>query len=417
MAKQLVVLCGLERGRTIPLADTDIVQIGCSQHLPIEHRFRDPLIARVHCEIQVREGRATVFDAGTTGGTFLNGRRITQEELKQSDVIRIGSTQLRFLCTEAAEATRPDLPALPATFPPSGAKDRTAGDEILMRLVGRTIAHFNVELVLGNGQWGRVFRARDTRRNRTVALKVLRPEFAAGLKRLEHFGEALKVVAPLRHPSVVTHYGAGTAGPLSWIAMELVDGHSLTRVIRRIATTGLLDWRYASRVAAQLAGALARVHEHGVIHGHLTPQNVLVRERDLNPLLGDLLLANTLVRSKIPVGQLPVDCREHEPWLAPEQVAGSAEVDPRSDIYSLGAVVYALLTGRPPYFPEACDDTVEEMRQRELIAPGKYQPTLAPQFDDVVQKMLSRRPVNRFQSAAELLASLERITNRSRTSA
>ncbi len=106
MAKQLVVISGLERGRSIPLGETDLVQIGCSQHLPIEHRFRDPLVARVHCEIQVQEGRAVLIDAGTIGGTLLNGQRITEEELKQSDIIRIGNTQIRFLCDEATEPER-----------------------------------------------------------------------------------------------------------------------------------------------------------------------------------------------------------------------------------------------------------------------------------------------------------------------
>jgi len=80
-------------------------------------------------------------------------------------------------------------------------------------------------------------------------------------------------------------------------------------------------------------------------------------------------------------------------------------------------VVYALLTGRPPFLGESCDETIEEMHQRELVAPSKYQPTLSPQFDDTVLKMLSRRPEDRFQSAAELSASLERVTNRSRTPA
>jgi hypothetical protein len=429
MAKQLVVMSGLERGRVIPLAETDLVQMGCSQHLAVEHRFRDPSVARVHCEIQVQDGRALLIDAGTTQGTFLNGKPITQEELKPSDIIRIGNTQIRFLDEKATQAVlcspRPEVGAasraapvrLGSPDPPWERGEGVSGTDILPQLVGRQIGRFKIELVLGTGRWGRAFRAHDQRKNRAVALKVLRPEFAEDPERLHHFAQALKAVAPLRHPNLVTHYGAGKALPFCWIAMELVDGNSLTSTIRRIGTAGLLDWRYVGRVAVQLAGALAVAHEQRVIHGQITPQNILLRERDLGPQLGDLLLANTLTRGKTASGQLPSERSDATPYLPPEQMAGSAALDERSDIYGLGAVIYALLTGRPPFLGQSCEETLSEIHQLEPVSPTKYQPSLPPRFESMVLKMLSKQPENRFQSAAELLASLEQVQSCSRTTA
>jgi serine/threonine-protein kinase len=188
--------------------------------------------------------------------------------------------------------------------------------------------------------------------------------------------------------------------------MELVDGNSLTHKIRRISTTGPLDWRYVGRVAAQLSRALAAAHSQHLVHGQITPQNILLRERDLGPLLGDLLLANTLARAKSSLRQLPQDHLDETPYRSPEQTDDMADLDARSDIYSLGAVIYALLTGRPPFLGSSCEETVEEIRHLDPVPPSQYQPTLPAAFDQIVLKMLSKQPQQRFQSAVELTAAL-----------
>src|SRR5437870_3182263 len=101
MTRQLVVIAGLERGRILALHDADILQLGCSQNLDVSTRFRDPEIARVHCEIQVHGQRVLLADSGTVFGTYVNGRRITHEELQPGDVIRIGHTELRYVVEDS----------------------------------------------------------------------------------------------------------------------------------------------------------------------------------------------------------------------------------------------------------------------------------------------------------------------------
>jgi hypothetical protein len=399
VAKQLVAIAGLERGRVILLSDTDLVQLGCGQNLPVETRFRESGVARLHCEVQVVGDRVILTDSCTAGGTFLNGKRVTQMDLKPGDLIRIGNAQLRFLCDDATGPAE----AAPAALLPA---------DSLSLLPGRTFVHFKVELLVGTGYWGRVFRARDTRSDKTVALKVLRREFAESPEMIDRFAQALKAVMPLRHSNLLTHYGAGRAGPYCWIATEYVEGKSLTQVIRRIATTGPIDWHKAHRVALEVSQALQVAHQQCVVHGHITPQNILVCDSDQLTKLTDLMLARTLAVVPLAgLGPRPDDT----PYLAPERASGAGSVDERSDIYGLGAVVYAMLTGHPPFQADPSEETLEEDYQAEPVKPSKYRRKLPSRFENLVLKMLRRRPEYRFQTAAELVADLEEVSKGSRS--
>ena len=181
MPMQLVTMTGLGRGRVLPLRDGDIVQLGCSQTLDILSRFRDPQVARVHCEIQVQGKRVLLQDARTPNGTFVNGVRITEIELQPGDVVKIGHTEMRFQCEEGeVAAARPAQPAAAPNPAQDTAEQKALGtcyeskprtpaavaDEVLGKLVGREFVHFKVECVLGRGYWGRVFKAWTSRNSR-----------------------------------------------------------------------------------------------------------------------------------------------------------------------------------------------------------------------------------------------------------
>jgi serine/threonine-protein kinase len=369
----------------------------------VETRFRDPKVARVHRELEVVDDRVVLRDAATAAGTFVNGQRITEHVLRPSDVIRIGNTEMRFLCDDTAK----DLPVTAATLMPEDAQPN-AGHRP-PTLVGQTVGHYLLEFVLGSGCWGQVYRARDTRAGAVVAVKVLPEEFGSDRDRLERFAGALRAVLRTRHPHLVTHFGAGKAGPFCWIAQEYVEGRSLTQVIRRIATSGLLDWRYAFRVALQLAQALHAVHAAGMVHGFVSPQNVLIRDSDRVCKLGDLLLARSLWGTACPPRSRPQDRVGDIPYMSPERTQDLAGVDARSDLYSLGASVYAVLTGRPPFVGESWTGTLSMVHQTEPTAPRSRHPSIPAPFDSAVLKLLAKRPGDRFQSAAELLATLEHI--------
>jgi serine/threonine protein kinase len=409
MSKQFIVIKGLDRGRVFPLPDANILEFGCSQTIEIETRLRDPGVARVHCEVQVNGNRVLVSDVCTPTGTFVNGKRITQALLQPGDVIRIGNTEMRYL---SDEATTTEIAALTQTLPldstaaaPEGKKKHLP----LKQLVGKKIGPYKVGVILGTGHWGRVFRALDTRSAQVVALKVLRPEFGEHPAVRPLLAQTLKAVQSLQHPNLLTHLGAGIAGPYCWIAMEYIEGRSLTQVIRRSSTTDLLDWRYVLRIALQLAQALEAAHKQRLIHGHITPQNILVRDQDQCAKLGDLLLAATLNAPPLqPMTRLG-ERVDDVPYMSPERTRGTAGVDARSDVYSLGATVYALLTGRPPFEGDSQVELIEPILYHEPVRPKTYQPTLPDLFQSVVLKMLAKRPEERFQTPTELLSHLARV--------
>jgi serine/threonine protein kinase len=215
---------------------------------------------------------------------------------------------------------------------------------------------------------------------------------------------------PLRHPNLVQLFGAGRTGPYCWVAMEYVQGESMTQVIQRIGTAGMLDWRYALRVAVHIGRALDYAHGQNIIHRNITPQNILVQSVDKTAKLGDLMLAKalegTLAEQITRPGEILGDVR----YMSPERTRGNtAEVDGRSDIYSLGATVYALLTGRPPFDGDCLPDIILKIRQTEPAKPTKYQLAVPGLFEGTVMRMLAKNPGERFQTAKELLADLERV--------
>jgi serine/threonine protein kinase len=162
-------------------------------------------------------------------------------------------------------------------------------------------------------------------------------------------------------------------------------------------------------VALHVGRALEYAHQRRVLHRNLTPQNVLIRTGDHLVKLGDLMLAKALegrlAANLTPQGELLGDLN----YMAPEQTVGPQEADERSDIYSLGALVYALLTGRPPFEGGSLKETLKQIRTAKPARPRQFQLSIPERFEGTVLTMLAKKPENRFQSAGELLEDLERM--------
>jgi serine/threonine protein kinase len=401
MVRRLAVIAGPDRGQVFPLPEGATVSVGRGQDALA--RLGDPHVSRIHCRI-VRSGdRLVLSDAGSTAGTLVNGAHVTGEQpLSIGDVIQIGQTQLR-----VDEDAVPEMPtfAPPAPAAPAGAASSVVR---LADLIGQTVGHYQVSAVRARGQTGLVFLAQDLESGQDVALKVLRPEFTQRSADVQRFLRAAQTVLPLRHPHLVPLRDVGQAGPCCWLAMDWIEGESLTDVIDRIGVAGMLDWRFAARVAVHLARALQFAHAHQVIHRNLTPRNVLVRFSDKTTLLGDLMLAKavegSLALDITRPGEVVGDIR----YTSPERLLGNDAVDARSDIYSLGALVYALLTGRPPLAGPTLLETLALIRTGEPVRPKKYQLSIADLFEGVVLRMLAKRPEDRYQSADDLLVHLDR---------
>jgi serine/threonine-protein kinase len=280
----------------------------------------------------------------------------------------------------------------------------------LAQLSGQTFGHYKLGPVLGRGRCGVVFQAEDAKSGQALALKVFSPQFPQGNEELQRFAAVMKGILPLRHPHLVSLLGAGKTSTYTWVAREFVDGESLAVVIRRLARAGRGDARRACRVAAHIGRALEFARQHHLRHGKVNPANILVRKAGQVVKLADLMLGAVLEGSQLGRAAL-----EHRPpadlgYLSPEQAAPGAFVDESCDLYGLGAVVYALLTGRPPFAGDTADDVIKQLRGSARVPrPTTINSEVPAALEQIVMKMIARRQEDRYHTPAEMLADLKPV--------
>jgi eukaryotic-like serine/threonine-protein kinase len=255
-----------------------------------------------------------------------------------------------------------------------------------------------VEL-LGQGGMATIYRARDSQLERDVAIKVLRPEYGADPDFIERFRNEAQSAASLNHPGIVAVYDYGTdpAGP--FIVMELVEGEDLATIIRR---TGALPPRAAARLVAQAARAVAAAHDRGFVHRDVKPGNILVT-REGRVKVTDFGIARALSESAL---TLPGTTLGSVHYFSPEQARGEMAT-PASDIYSLGIVLYELLTGRRPWTGDTAAAIATARLTGSVPSPSSVHGGIPPTLESIDRKALATNPEERFASAAEMAEALE----------
>jgi predicted Ser/Thr protein kinase len=263
---------------------------------------------------------------------------------------------------------------------------------------------YEILVPIGAGGMGEVYRARDTRLGREVALKVLPATVADDPSRRQRFEVEARAVAALSHPNIVAVYDVGTENGASYIVTELVEGHSLGGA--KLAIRKALD------VAAQIAGGLAAAHAAGITHRDLKPDNILVT-RDGSVKILDFGLAkistvgraNTLATATMSVHTEPGVVLGTVGYMSPEQVRGQ-DVDERSDIFSLGVILHELLSGERPFRGETAIDTMQAILRQD---PPELPDGVPAAIRQTVACCLEKEPANRFQSAKDLSFALSHI--------
>lgn len=269
------------------------------------------------------------------------------------------------------------------------------------------IGKYEVLRHLATGGMGAVYKARDTDLGRDVALKVLAPELAANPSRRDRFQREARHGARLRHENLVTIYDCGEANGFCYIALELVEG---TDLLQYIGSKGKLEPAEAVTILTQAAKALDHAHRHGVIHRDIKPSNFLLAfsEQGLQVKLTDFGVAR-LPRddeSRLTLAGLTVGTVD---YMAPEQARDSSLADARSDLYSLGCTLYHMLTGQPPFAEGAWTERVYKHSEAEPIDVRRFNPQVSARLLAVLQKLMAKKPADRYQTAAELLQALQRL--------
>jgi eukaryotic-like serine/threonine-protein kinase len=255
---------------------------------------------------------------------------------------------------------------------------------------------------LGRGGMGVVYRARQVGLDRLVALKMILAGAHARPKDLERFRGEAQAVARFQHPNIVQIFEVGESGGLPYFSLELVDGGTLAAKIAREPQPP----RFAAEIVESLARAMQYAHERGVVHRDLKPANVLLAV-DGTPKVTDFGLAKRLEQDS---GQTQAGAVLGTPsYMAPEQALGdTAKVGPPADVYALGAILYDLLTGRPPFAGTSVLDTLEMVRTREPVPPGDLAAKLPRDLETICLKCLHKEPERRYAGAGELADDLRR---------
>jgi len=265
---------------------------------------------------------------------------------------------------------------------------------------GTQVSGYRVESLIGRGGMGAVYRAEEEGLGRKVALKVIAPELAQDERFRERFLRESRIAASLDHPHVIPIYQAGEEDGLLFLAMRYVEGTDLAKLV---AEEGALEPRRALELLSQVAEALDAAHEKGLVHRDVKPSNVLiaVSAGKEHCYLGDFgLTKRTGSLSGVSVAGNIVGTLE---YVAPEQITGDP-LDERSDVYSLGCVLYECLTGQAP-FPRATDVALLWAHvHEEPTPPSKARPELPRELDTVLARALAKEPSRRYRSAGELIA-------------
>ncbi len=286
-----------------------------------------------------------------------------------------------------------------------GFLSRAATDEVKRALARRRIGRYEVLERLGSGGSGVVLRARDTRLGRIVALKVLtrsqNTSDDVAERYLERFRREARAAVTLNHVNVVRGLDFGESDGYVYFAMEFVAGESLAT---RLEREGRLPVSEALAIASDVVAALAHVAEYGLVHRDVKPANVLVTPSGTVKLC-DLGLARPETRGGGAAGSIagtPL-------YVAPEQTRDPRSVDWRADVYGLGATLYHLLTGRPPFQPTAGRSLLHAHLEEQPRDPREHVLELSPSISDVVLKMLAKDPADRFASLDDLAADLRAV--------
>jgi serine/threonine protein kinase len=279
-------------------------------------------------------------------------------------------------------------------------------------MIGNTVGYYRITAKLGAGGMGEVFLAEDTRLDRKAAIKFLPADVASDPQRRQRFLAEAKAASALNHPHVCVVYDVGeTADGLPFIAMEFVEGQSLSALVKE----GRPEISRIVEIATQVADALDAAHGRGIVHRDIKPENINVNERGQVKVL-DFGLAKRMLEPSLDPDGPTVDLPQTQEgtlmgtpgYMSPEQAVGRT-VDHRSDLFSLGSVIYFLLTARAPFSGDSLGEVLDNVLHRQPDAIARFNYDVPPELERITLKLLAKQVDRRYQSARDLLVDLKNL--------
>jgi serine/threonine-protein kinase len=272
----------------------------------------------------------------------------------------------------------------------------------LKLFLGQQIPGYQLLDKLGEGAMGIVFKGRQLSMNRLVAIKVLQPRLASNPRDLERFLYEAQVAAKLSHNNVVQAIDAGSAGKLHYFVMEYVEGTTINKLIEG---GKIYSEREALEIMMQMAQALDHAHRRGLVHRDIKPANIIITPENVAKL-ADLGLAKQQSGDAFAEEDKGV-IRGTPFYIAPEQIQRAQDIDIRADIYSLGATLYHMVTGQPPFSAKSIRALFEAHLKRKLVPPDHLNTALSGGLGEMVEFMMAKNKGERYPSPKELIRDLE----------
>lgn len=355
----------------------------CGRSEDADLTVQDPFVSGKHFQLVQKEGAWFVEDLGSSNGLEINDAKSTGGRLHDGDLLRAGSTYLRFYERDesAEQAARAGLP-------------RIEGYEISERI--------------GVGGMGEVYRARQCSLDREVALKILSPAHARDREFVSKFFREARSAGNLNHPNIVQVHDVGESGGVCYMCMEFVGGGDLTS---RLRGDGKMPIDEAIRVISEVARGLEFAESRQIVHCDIKPDNIMFTESGM-PKIADLGIA----RSASGYQERKKEVFGSPHYMAPEQAMGKP-VDCRADLYALGCTLFRMLTGRTPFSGASAREVMKKQVMEDHPDLLKLAPDCPPELADIVDYLMEKKPEDRCPSATELLRLLSTVQNRKSRSA
>ena len=271
-----------------------------------------------------------------------------------------------------------------------------------MNLEGRLLGNrYEIIEKIGNGGMATVYKAKCHVLNRYVAVKILRDEFTTDEEFIKRFGVEAQAAASITHPNIVSVYDVGHEENLHYIVMELIQGKTLKEII--VGEGGPLPWKWSVNIAMQIASALEIAHKNNIVHRDIKPHNIIITEDGVAKVT-DFGIAKAVSNSTITAFGTTIGSVH---YFSPEHARGGY-TDSKSDIYSLGVVMYEMLTGRVPFDADTPVTVALKHMQEEPIPPKEINENIPSAFNSIILKAMRKDTTLRYQTATELLADLNR---------
>ena len=270
-----------------------------------------------------------------------------------------------------------------------------------MNIIGKTIANrYEIISKTGVGGMATVYKAKDTVLNRNVAVKVLKEEFITDEEFVKRFNSEAQAADSLSHPNIVSIYDVGNEDNIYYIVMELVRGKTLKQIITE---EGALPWKWSVNIAMQIASALETAHKNNIVHRDIKPHNIIITEDGVAKVT-DFGIAKAVSNSTITAFGTTIGSVH---YFSPEQAKGGY-TDAKSDIYSLGVVMYEMLTGKVPFDSDTSVSVALKHMQETPVAPMDVNENIPQAVNDIILKAMQKEPMTRYQSATAMLNNLAR---------